>query len=124
MSTIEHTAPVAISKQYADWLNRERRTRLMVRAAQLALLIVFLIFWEVLPREQIVNPLFTSYPSALWPTFLDLLKTTLGMYGHCVTDERHGVTEDGMRYFGLISLKSPSPCPRRTSAPRRRSPHP
>jgi NitT/TauT family transport system permease protein len=76
MSTIEHTAPVAISKQYADWLNRERRTRLTVRVMQLALLIVFLILWEVLPREQIINPLFTSYPSAIWPTFISMLKAT------------------------------------------------
>ena len=37
---------------------------------------------------------------------IDLLKSTLGMYGHQVTDEHHGVTPDGMRYFGLISLRS------------------
>ena len=47
-----------------------------MRAAQLALLAVFLALWEILPRAQIVNPLFTSYPSALWPTFLDMLKET------------------------------------------------
>jgi hypothetical protein len=28
------------------------------------------------------------------------------MYGHQVTDKHHGVTPDGMRYFGLISLRS------------------
>ena len=28
------------------------------------------------------------------------------MFGHEVTDEHHGVTPDGMRYFGLISLRS------------------
>jgi len=37
---------------------------------------------------------------------VDLLKTTLGMFGHEVTDEHHGVTPDGMKYFGLISLRS------------------
>jgi hypothetical protein len=31
---------------------------------------------EVLPKAQIINPLFTSYPSTLWPTFHDLLKDT------------------------------------------------
>jgi len=76
MSAIEHAAPAAISPQYADWLRRERRTRVSVRAMQLVLLILFLILWEVLPREQIVNPLFTSYPSAIWPTFLSMLKAT------------------------------------------------
>jgi NitT/TauT family transport system permease protein len=76
MSKIEHAAPAMMSRQYADWLRRERRSRLTVRAAQLALLIVFLILWEALPRLQIINPLFTSYPSAIWPTFLGMLKTT------------------------------------------------
>ena len=47
-----------------------------VRGTQVALLVVFLVLWEVLPRAQIINPVLTSYPSALWPTFLELLKTT------------------------------------------------
>src|SRR4051794_23218729 len=37
---------------------------------------------------------------------VDLLKSTLGMYGHEVTDEHYGVTEDGNRFFGLLSLRS------------------
>jgi NitT/TauT family transport system permease protein len=64
------------SLQYREWLRREQRSRLAVRIAQLALLAAFLVLWEILPKAQIVNPLFTSYPSALWPTFLDLLKDT------------------------------------------------
>jgi NitT/TauT family transport system permease protein len=64
------------SPQYRDWLRRERRGRVAIYGAQLALLAVFLVLWEVLPKAQIVNPLFTSYPSALWPTFLDLLEDT------------------------------------------------
>jgi NitT/TauT family transport system permease protein len=72
MSKVE----AAPSAQYRDWLRAERRGRAAVRAAQLAILVVFLVLWEVLPRAQIINPLFTSYPSALWPTFLDLLKET------------------------------------------------
>jgi NitT/TauT family transport system permease protein len=68
-------APIP-SPQYRAWLRRERRGRFAVRATQLILLAVFLVLWEVLPKAQIINPLFTSYPSALWPTFLDLLKDT------------------------------------------------
>jgi NitT/TauT family transport system permease protein len=64
------------SPQYRAWLRGERRGRMAVRGAQLAILVVFLVLWEVLPRALIVNPLFTSYPSALWPTFLELLKET------------------------------------------------
>ena len=47
-----------------------------LRAAQLALLLVFLVLWEVLPKTHVINPLLTSYPSALWPTFVELLKDT------------------------------------------------
>jgi NitT/TauT family transport system permease protein len=76
MSNIDLALTVPASPKYRQWLRRERFSRLKVWLAQLALLLVVLVFWEVLPREQVVNPLFTSYPSALWPTFLDLLKTT------------------------------------------------
>ena len=37
---------------------------------------------------------------------IDLIKGTLTMYGHEVTEEHHGVTPDGQRYFGLLSLRS------------------
>jgi NitT/TauT family transport system permease protein len=66
----------AASPKYRQWLRQERSARLTVRLAQLALLAVVLVLWEILPRAQIVNPLFTSSPSAIWPTFLDMLKTT------------------------------------------------
>ena len=64
------------SPQYRAWLQRERRAHLAVRLTQLAILVVFLVLWEVLPKALIVNPVLTSYPSALWPTFLELLKST------------------------------------------------
>jgi NitT/TauT family transport system permease protein len=75
MSNTE-AAPKPSSRKYRQWLRRERSAHLNVRLAQLALLVIVLALWEILPRAQIVNPLFTSYPSAIWPTFLDMLKTT------------------------------------------------
>jgi NitT/TauT family transport system permease protein len=67
---------VSPSPQYLDWLRRERRDRMMVRVSQLGLLAVFMVLWEVLPRAGLINPLFTSTPSTIWPTFLELLKST------------------------------------------------
>jgi len=61
---------------YREWLRREKRSRITVRGAQLALLLLILVCWEVLPKAHVINPMFTSYPSALWPTFLELLKDT------------------------------------------------
>ncbi len=69
-------ATIDISTQYRDWLRHERHARIAVRGTQFALLVIFLVLWEILPRAHLINPLFTSYPSALWPTFLDLLKGT------------------------------------------------
>lgn len=37
---------------------------------------------------------------------VDLVRHTLAFYGHSVVAERHGVTPDGMRYFGLMNLSS------------------
>jgi NitT/TauT family transport system permease protein len=74
MSKVE-TSP-GPSPQYLEWLRRERRDRLTVRVSQLALLAVFLVLWEVAPRLNWINPLFTSYPSTIWPTFVELLKST------------------------------------------------
>jgi len=37
---------------------------------------------------------------------VDLVRSTVGMYGHQIVGEHHGVTEDGARYFGLLSLRS------------------
>ncbi len=76
MSKAEALRVAAPSPQYLAWLARERRGHLIVRVMQLAVLIVFLVLWEVLPKALIVNPVLTSYPSALWPTFVELLKST------------------------------------------------
>ena len=48
-----HNAPAAAaSSQYLHWLQRERRTRLIIRTAQIAILMVFLVLWEILPRAS------------------------------------------------------------------------
>jgi len=74
MSTVEMKA--AASPGYLAWLRQERRGRLTVRLTQVGLLLLVLVLWEALPRWQLVNPLFTSYPSTIWPTFIEMLKTT------------------------------------------------
>jgi NitT/TauT family transport system permease protein len=77
MSKVDAAGPQATpSPQYRDWLRQERRTRLTIRLTQVAILVAILVLWEVLPRALIINPLFTSYPSAIWPTFLELLPGT------------------------------------------------
>lgn len=37
---------------------------------------------------------------------VDIVRHMLAFYGHQVAEEHHGVTEDGNKYFGVLSLKS------------------
>jgi hypothetical protein len=37
---------------------------------------------------------------------VDMVKYSLGFYGHEIVEEAYGVTPDGMRFFGLLSLRS------------------
>lgn len=38
---------------------------------------------------------------------VELVRYTLGFFGHEIAEESHAVTPDGSRYFGLMSLRSP-----------------
>lgn len=38
---------------------------------------------------------------------VELMRYTLGFHGHEIMQEDHAITPDGMRYFGLLSLRSP-----------------
>jgi Domain of unknown function (DUF932) len=38
---------------------------------------------------------------------VELVRYTLGFFGHEIVEEAHGITEGGSRYFGLMSLRSP-----------------
>jgi len=58
-------APVPHSPAYQDYLRSLRRRTLTVKAWQVALLVAFLIVWEVAPRAGWINPMLTSYPSAV-----------------------------------------------------------
>src|SRR5882672_7993093 len=38
---------------------------------------------------------------------VDLVRGTLSMFNHEIVEEHHALDHDGMRYFGLMTLKSP-----------------
>jgi NitT/TauT family transport system permease protein len=61
------------SELYRAYLKRLKVRRWLVVAIQVAILAVFLLFWEIAPRAHWVNPMLTSNPSAIWPTFIELL---------------------------------------------------
>lgn len=61
------------SPLYRAWLRRLRLNRRLIIGTQLALLALFLLAWEVFPRMHVLNPMLTSYPSAIGPTFISLV---------------------------------------------------
>lgn len=61
------------SPLYRAWLRRLRLNRRLIIGTQLALLALFLLAWEVFPRLHVLNPMLTSYPSAIGPTFVSLV---------------------------------------------------
>lgn len=57
-------------------------------------------------RDLHTPPATKSHVPIAHASVVDMLKHSLDYYGHEVTEEHHGVTKDGDRYFGLLSLKS------------------
>lgn len=61
------------SAAYLTWQRRQVRETLAVRALQALLVVAALVLWEVAARAHWLNPMLTSYPSAIWRTFLTML---------------------------------------------------
>lgn len=89
----------ATSGQYLAYLRALRGRRRLVLAVQVMLVLAVLALWEVLPRAHLVNPLLTSYPSALWPTFVELLTT-----GHLMTHIGATVTSAAIGFFLSMAI--------------------
>lgn len=62
------------SPAYAAYLRREAQRRRFVLSVRFILLVAVLALWEILARTHVMNPLLTSYPSAVWPTLVDLFR--------------------------------------------------
>lgn len=64
-----------------------------------------LVSYEAL-REVVTPEATASHVPIAHFRVVDLVKSTLGMYGHEVVEETHAIDFDGMRYFGLLQLRS------------------
>lgn len=76
MSKVETDQAAAPSEHYTRWLRLGKRDRAIVAGARILLLAILLLLWEVLPRTHLINPMLTSYPSAIVPAFVELLRPT------------------------------------------------
>lgn len=62
------------SPAYQAYLRSLKRRACAIQAWQVGLLVAFLIVWEVAPRAGWINPMLTSYPSAVARTFMTMLE--------------------------------------------------
>lgn len=70
------TFPVAAprSPAYEAYLRALRRRVLSIQAWQIGLVVAVLVLWEVAPRAGWINPMLTSYPSAVVRTFVSMMQ--------------------------------------------------
>jgi hypothetical protein len=57
-------------------------------------------------RELETPPATPSHVPIEHYRLVDLVRSTLGMFGHEIVDEHHAIDHDGQRYFGLMELRS------------------
>jgi NitT/TauT family transport system permease protein len=67
------TVETEYSPAYKAYLRSLRRDVWMVKLWQIAILVIFLMIWEAAPRAGWVNPMLTSYPSAVVKTAAELI---------------------------------------------------
>ena len=67
----EPEAPVR-SAGYAAYLQGLRRKAFVIQAWQISLVLAFVALWEIAPRAGWINPMLTSYPSAIAQTIVML----------------------------------------------------
>jgi NitT/TauT family transport system permease protein len=72
---------------FQAYVRRIALERWLVRVVQIACVAAFLIMWEIAPRAHWVNPLLTSYPSAIWATFVEMTAQGAIFYHTWVTLE-------------------------------------
>ena len=58
-------------------------------------------------RAVATPPRTSSHVPVAHHEIVELMRYSLGFFGHEIVEEHHAVTEDGARYFGLLSLRSP-----------------
>lgn len=69
------------SVAYLNWQARQSRNRRQVQVGRVLLLLAFLGLWEAAPRAGLVNPMLTSYPTAVWQGFMELIaQGNLGLH--------------------------------------------
>ncbi len=66
-----------ISKERKQYLKSKRQKQCLICLTQIAILVGFLVIWEVLADRKIIDSFIMSQPSRIWATFMNLSSNDL-----------------------------------------------
>lgn len=69
------------SEEHLRYLKKRKRTKLWIRIVQIAILIVFLVTWQILADHEIINTFIFSSPKKVWNTIVGLHQAN-NLYHH------------------------------------------
>lgn len=61
-----------ISEERKQYLRKKKHKKCAIFLTQITILLGFLILWEILANQQIIDSFITSQPSRIWQTFTNL----------------------------------------------------
>ena len=62
------------SNSHKLFLKKQKRNKFIINFFKIAIIVLFLITWEITAKLEIINPFLTSYPSMIITTVIDLFK--------------------------------------------------
>lgn len=65
---------IMYSNSHKLFLKKQKRNKFIINFFKIAIIVLFLITWEITARLEIINPFLTSYPSMIITTVIDLFK--------------------------------------------------
>lgn len=70
----------SLTPERKEYLSHRKKNIFKIRITQIAILIVFLILWEILANNDIIDSFITSKPSKIAKTFINMLSEGLMMH--------------------------------------------
>lgn len=69
------------SQEHKEYLKKQKRKKIVIRIAQISIIILFIIIWQLLADFKIINTFISSSPKEVWKTLIQLHQNN-NLYHH------------------------------------------
>lgn len=69
-----------LSQERTKYLKKKKHRKQMIRFCQIAVLVIFIVQWEITARLGLIDSFILSQPSRIWQTFLNMAQNDLFMH--------------------------------------------